>query len=111
MLPEDAQGLAEWLIDRQCNLRDATEFGDLRSVGHLSRCDRRRSREVTGVGRFEPRHVNGVKHGAVRGQNLWTVAFARFDMKEFSAREARYGLRGVAASHPGPPKFSRCRSR
>ena len=35
-------------------------------------------------------------------------------MKEFSAREARYGLRGVRigeASHPGPPKFSRCGSR
>ena len=45
---------------------------------------------------------------------MWTVAFARFDMKEFSAREARYGLRGVRigeASHPGPPKFSRCGSR
>ena len=37
VLPEDAQGLAEWLIDRQCDLRDATEFGDLPSVGHLSR--------------------------------------------------------------------------
>ena len=45
---------------------------------------------------------------------MWTVVFARFDMKEFSAREARYGLRGVRigeASHPGPPKFSRCGSR
>ena len=50
----------------------------------------------------------------MRGQNPWTVAFARFDIKEFSAREARYGLRGGRigeASHPGPPKFSRCRSR
>ena len=37
VLPEDAQSLAEWLIDRQCDLRDATEFGDLFSVGHLSR--------------------------------------------------------------------------
>ena len=52
-------------------------------------------------------------YGAVRGQSLWTVAFA-FDMKKFSAREPRCGLRGVRigeASHPGPPKLSRCRSR
>ena len=35
--PEVAQGLTDWLIDRQCDLRDAMEFGDLPSVGHLSR--------------------------------------------------------------------------
>ena len=35
-VPEDVQGLTEWLSDRQCDLRDAVEFGDLPSVGHLS---------------------------------------------------------------------------
>ena len=37
VMPQDAQGLSEWLIDRQCDLRDAMEFVDLQSVGHLSR--------------------------------------------------------------------------
>ena len=37
VMPEDAQSLSEWLIDRQCDLRDAMEFVDLQSVGHLSR--------------------------------------------------------------------------
>ena len=37
VMPEDAQGLSEWLIDRQCDLRDAMEFVDLQTVGHLSR--------------------------------------------------------------------------
>ena len=36
VMPEDAQGLSEWLIDRQCDLRNAMEFVDLQSVGHLS---------------------------------------------------------------------------
>ena len=37
VMPEDAQGLTEWLIDRQCDSRDAMEFVNLPSVGHLSR--------------------------------------------------------------------------
>ena len=37
VFPEDAQVLAERLIDRQLDSRDATEFGDLPFVGHLSR--------------------------------------------------------------------------
>ena len=109
----------------RCVSRGCTNFGRMvdRSTIGFTRChrirgsavcgpfesaDRRRSWEVSGVWRPEPRHVNGVKHGAVRGQSLWTVALARFD------RKARYGLRGVRigeASHPGPPMFSRCRSR
>ena len=39
--------LAEWLIDRECDLRDATEFAGLPSV--FESVDRRRSREVAGV--------------------------------------------------------------
>ena len=110
----------------RCVSRGCTSFGRMvdRSTIGFTRCHRiwgsavcgpfesadlRRSRELSEVRRLEPRHVNGVKHGAMRGQSLWTVALARFD------REARYGLRGVRigeASHPGPPKqFSRCRSR
>ena len=87
-------------FERRHRIRGSSFCGSFESVDH------RRSRKVAGVGRFEQRYING--------QNMWMVVFARFDMKEFSAREARYGLRGVRigeASHPGPPKFGRCGSR
>ena len=69
--------------DRQCDLRDATEFGDLPSVGHWSRLIAEGAGKLHELGG----RATSVKHGAVRGQSLWTVAFARFDMKEFSARK------------------------
>ena len=101
VMPEDAQGLSEWLIDRQCDLRDAMEFVDLQSV--FESVDLGRRREVAGVGGSEPCHVDGVKYGAMRSVDLWTVA---------SARDARYGLRGVRvgeANNPGPRRLWRHR--
>ena len=102
VMPEDAQGLSEWLNDRQCDLRDAMEFVDLQSVGHLSRLISEgavRLQELEG-----PSHViNGVTHGAMSSVDLWTVA---------SARDARHGLRGVRvgeANNPGPRRLWRQR--
>ena len=82
---------------RRHGIRGSAISGPFESV------DLGRSREVAGVGRSEPCHVDGVKHGAVRSMNLWTVA---------SARDARYGLRGVRvgeANNSGPRRL--CRQR
>ena len=101
-----AKRLAGRPMEGGCDARGCTRFvrmvdrSTMRFAGRpLESVDLGRCREVAGVGRSEPCHVDGVKCGAMRSVDLWTVA---------SAKDARYGLRGVRvgeANNPGTAPF------
>ena len=102
----DARGCTRFvrMVDRS-TMRFARRHGIRGSAisGPFESVDLGRSREVAGVGRSEPCHVDGVKYGAMRSVDLWTVA---------SARDARYGLRGMRVgevNNPGPRRLWRQR--